>query len=215
MAYHAVDWKRARIVKTGRPSAPLVLPQPVGTNGVKQESSARMNITTSQTTGKPWWLKILIGRRPALTLIRVAIWVAAAFFIFRVVLLPVRVEGVSMTPTYKNGGVNFIYRWSYSRHLPVRGDVVGIRFAGPHVMLLKRIIALPGERIAIRQGIVYIDGQPLDEPYVKLFNPSWQESEVTLKPDEYYVIGDNRSMRSDEHTHGRVETRRIVGKVLL
>lgn len=174
-----------------------------------------MNETSTQAAGKPWWLRLLIGRRPVFTLIRVAIWIAAAFFVFRVVLLPVRVEGVSMTPTYKNGGVNFINRWAYARQLPQRGDVVGIRFAGPHVMLLKRIIALPGERIAIRQGIVYIDDQALGEPYVKLFNPTWQESEVTLKPDEYFIIGDNRGMRSDEHVHGRVEAYRIVGKVLL
>lgn len=174
-----------------------------------------MNVTSTEATGKPWWLRLLIGRRPAVTLIRVAIWIAAAFFLFRVVLLPVRVEGVSMMPTYRNGGVNFIFRWSYARQQPQRGDVVGIRFAGNHVMLLKRIIALPGERIAIRQGIVYIDGEPLDEPYVKLFNPTWQQAEVTLKPDEYYIIGDNRGMRSDEHVHGRVEAYRIVGKVLL
>lgn len=173
-----------------------------------------MNLTSTQAAGKHWWLRILIGRRPVFTLIRVVIWVAAAFFVFRVALLPVRVQGVSMTPAYKNGGVNFISRWSYARHRPVRGDVVGIRFAGPHVMLLKRIIALPAERVAIRQGIVYINDQPLDEPYVKLFNPSWQQAEVTLKPDEYYVIGDNRGMRSDEHTHGRVEVQRIMGKVL-
>lgn len=184
-------------------------------SGFYQKSSARMNMMSTQAAGSPWWLRILIGRRPALTLVRVVIWVAAAFFIFRVVLLPVRVDGISMAPTYKNGGVNFIYRWSYARQHPLRGDVVSIRFAGPHVMLLKRIIALPGERMAIRRGIVYIDDQPLDEPYVKLFNPSWQQAEVTLKPDEYYVIGDNRSMRSDEHTHGRVEAGRIVGKVLL
>jgi signal peptidase I len=178
-------------------------------------TSAQANTTSTQAVGKPWWLRILVGRRPALTLVRVAIWVAAAFFIFRVVLLPVRVDGVSMMPTYKNGGVNFINRWAYARHHPLRGDVVSIRFAGPHVMLLKRIIALPGERVAIHKGIVYIDGEPLDEPYVKLFNPTWEEAEVTLKPDEYFIIGDNRSMRSDEHTHGRVEAYRIVGKVLL
>ena len=189
-------------------------PQPVRLSGFYQEGNDQMNLTSTQAAGKHWWLRILIGRRPVFTLIRVVIWVAAAFFVFRVALLPVRVQGVSMTPAYKNGGVNFISRWSYARHRPVRGDVVGIRFAGPHVMLLKRIIALPAERVAIRQGIVYINDQPLDEPYVKLFNPSWQQAEVTLKPDEYYVIGDNRGMRSDEHTHGRVEVQRIMGKVL-
>lgn len=129
-----------------------------------------------------------------------------------------------MLPAYKNGGVNFINRWSYARHQPQRGDVVGIRFTrmqvsgiqpnGTHVMLLKRIIGLPGERIAIHEGIVYIDSQPLEEPYVKMFNKSWERSEITLKPGEYYVIGDNRSMRSDEHTYGRVEAQRIVGKAL-
>ncbi len=212
MAYDAANWNRAMNANlAGSLPAPS---QPDRESGFNLESNVLMNATSTQAPGKPWWLRILIGRRPVLTLIRVAIWVAAAFFVFRVVLLPVRVEGISMVPSYKNGGVNFINRWSYSRHRPQRGDVVGVRYVGLHVMLLKRIIALPGERIAIRQGIVYIDDQPLDEPYVKLFNPTWQEAEVTLKPDEYFIIGDNRGMRSDEHTHGRVEGRRIVGKAL-
>lgn len=212
MAYYAAGWNRAMIAN--RAGSLPVPSQPDGGSRFNLMSNVLMNATSTQAPVKPWWLRLLIGRRPVVTLIRAAIWVAAAFYIFRVVLLPVRVDGISMAPTYKNGGVNFINRWSYSRHLPQRGDVIGVRFVGLHVMLLKRIIALPGERIAIRQGIVYIDGQPLDEPYLKLFNPSWQEDEVTLKPDEYFIIGDNRSMRSDEHTHGRVAAQRIVGKVL-
>lgn len=162
----------------------------------------------------PWWMRLLVGRRPAWTLARAFLWVVVAVIIFKFMLVPVKVQGISMAPTYQDGRVNFINRLSYRFHPPQRGDVVGIRFVGMHAMLLKRVIALPGERISIRDGVVYINGDPLDEPYVKRFNNEWERDEEVLPPNEYLVIGDNRSMRQSEHTHGRVSGDRIVGKVL-
>ncbi len=86
--------------------------------------------------------------------------------------------------------------------------------AGIHAMLLKRIIALPGETIAFADGHVLINGEILDEPYEKL--PSdWNRPPVTLGPDQYFVVGDNRSMSQRNHTHGICERNRILGKILL
>ena len=105
-------------------------------------------------------------------------------------------------------------RLAYLRHEPQRGDVVGIRLAGPHVMYMKRIIGLPGETIAFVNGRVLINGEVLDEPYEK-YNCDWNLPPVKLATDEYYVVGDNRTMPAKYHTKGVASRDRILGKLIL
>jgi signal peptidase I len=167
-----------------------------------------------EESSPPWWQRILIGRRPKRTLIRLVILIGVSFFVFKVVLLPIRIEGISMAPAYQSGGVNFLNRMPYWFGKPRRGDVVGIKITGPHVMYLKRVVGLPGERIAIRAGVVLINGEPLKEPYVRFPKAPWERPEVLLGQDEYFVAGDNRQMRIEDHTLREVAARRIVGKVL-
>jgi signal peptidase I len=168
----------------------------------------------------PGWLRIvLIGRNWKLTLVRLTVFVVTAFVVFRFILLPVRVEGISMLPTCRDGSVNFINRLAYLRRGPQRGDVVGIRLSDPgilwpSVMYLKRVIGLPGETVAFVNGHVLIDGQTLDEPYEKN-GCDWNLPPVKLGPTGYFVVGDNRSMPSEFHTFGKVERDHIVGKAIL
>jgi signal peptidase I len=163
----------------------------------------------------PHWLQIvLIGRNPKVTLVRVAVLVVTSYVVFGFILLPARIEGISMLPTYKDRSVNFVNRLAYLRHEPQRGDVVGIRLAGPHVMYMKRIIGLPGETVAFAGGRVLINGEVLDEPYEKT-RCHWDRPPVQLSPDEYFVVGDNRTMPWEEHEFGKVERGRIMGKALL
>jgi signal peptidase I len=159
-------------------------------------------------------LRILIGRKPKRTLVRIGVLIVASFVTFKFILLPIRMEGISMKPTYQNGRFNLVNTWAYRWTKPRRGDVVSITFTGRSAMLLKRIIGLPGERVAIRQGIVSINGNPLDEPYLKEFRAPWNRQEVQLRLDEFFVIGDNRSMPARFHEFGEVTRRRIVGKVV-
>lgn len=166
----------------------------------------------------PAWLRIaLIGRKPKRTLIRAAILAVACyiffkFFIFRVFLLPVRIEGNSMFPTYHDWGINFVYRLAYRDSEPRRGDVVGIRMAGPSIMLMKRIVGMPGETVSFdEKGRLVINGHLMAEPYLKQHLPAPPLDPVTLGPHEYYVIGDNR-LNSDR---GRIDRDRIVGKIVL
>ena len=119
-----------------------------------------------------------------------------------------------MLPTYKENGVNFVNCLAYAFHPPQRGDVVAIRYAGRSVMLCKRIVGLPGEMIAFHHGHIEINGEALDEPYVKR-SCNWEHAPERIGPDEYYVVGDNRSMDFDQHTKGRADRSRIVGKILL
>ncbi len=162
---------------------------------------------------RPLWQRLVVGRHPRRTLLRAAFLAGSAFLVCKFILLPVRISGDSMTPTYRDGGVNFINQLAYRWNRPRRGDVVAIRMSGKHLMLFKRIVALPGETVAIEQGVVLIDGRPLPEPYVKE-RAAWQLSPRRLEPDEYLVIGDNRGMPQQAHLFGAAKLERIVGKVL-
>jgi len=164
------------------------------------------------------WLEVLkifaVGRKPRRTFIRAAVLAVTCYLVFTFVLLPVRVTGISMEPTYHDHSVNFSNRLAYLFHEPRRGDVVTIRYAGIHDMLMKRIIGLPGETVSFVHGHVFINGVALDEPYLR--NPThWDIGPITLDATEYFVVGDNRSMRWQDHMFGKTERQRIVGKVLL
>jgi signal peptidase I len=160
---------------------------------------------------------IAIGRNPRNTLIRILVLIAVCFVVFKFILLPIRVTGISMLPTYKDRSINVVNRLAYSRHEPRRGDVVSIRYAGIHLMLMKRIVGLPGETVAFEDGKILINGKPLDEPYEnhEKFPCDWNLSPITLDANEYFVVGDNRTMSAEDHWKGKVLRERIVGKVLL
>lgn len=157
--------------------------------------------------------RFLFGRNPRATLVRAAALVAAAVVVFGWILLPIRLSGISMQPTYDDGMFDFANRAAFWFREPARGDVVAIRMAGPHVVYVKRIVGLPGERVEIAAGVVTIDGEPLVEPSVVRRAP-WTMPPVTVGADEYFVIGDNRSMAIENHDFGRVKRDRIIGKLL-
>lgn len=172
-----------------------------------------MDAAAEQPRPAPWWRVALIGRHPKRTLWRIIALVAICFLGREFVLLPIRIEGASMLPAYQDGRLNAINRLAYVFHEPRRGDVVGIRLAGPHVMYLKRVVGLPGETVAFHQGRLLINGQTLDEPYVA--GPChWDIKPEPIGPREYYVVGDNRSMPAADHVKGKSERRRILGKIL-
>jgi len=156
---------------------------------------------------------ILFGTNPRRTTVRVLVLIVLSVITFRWILLPVRTDGISMEPTYEPGRLNLVNRLAYLSSTPARGDVVAIRLAGLHVLYIKRVVALPGERVAIVEGEVRIDGRALPEPYVHHRRP-WNLPEVELGPAEYFVVGDNRGMNAADHTFGRVDAVRIVGRVV-
>ena len=96
--------------------------------------------------------RFVFGSHPRRTLVRVLVLAAVSFVMFRWVLVPIRAEGISMLPTYRSGSLNLVNRLAFSSRQPSRGDVVAIRLAGPHVLYVKRIVALPGERFSMAQG---------------------------------------------------------------
>lgn len=124
------------------------------------------------------------------------------------------VRGSSMEPTLHNGQYLVVSKVSYRFSEPQRGDiVVFISPIGAGEDYIKRIIGLPGERVEIRDGAVWINGYQLDEPYLNSGIPytgAWN-----LGPDEYFVLGDNRANSSDSHTWGPLPRRNIIGKAWL
>ncbi len=125
------------------------------------------------------------------------------------------VEGSSMEPNLHNGQRLLINKIAYSN--PQRGDI--IIFPPPHVAnpdkdFIKRIIGLPGELIEIKDGIVYINGSPLGEPYVE--DNAGIDMSLTVVPDgEYFVLGDNRGNSQDSRFGWTVPGEDIVGKAWL
>jgi signal peptidase I len=172
-------------------------------------------VVQDANNSRPHWLQVLtIGRRPKNTLLRIAVLVAACVVTFKFILLPIRIEGISMLPTYHTGQVNCINRLAYRRHEPRRGDIISVRFAGESIMLMKRILALPGETVSFHGGKTFINEQLLAEPYLKL-SCDWEAGPFVCAANEFYVVGDNRSMPFNLHTQGRAERERIVGKLFL
>ena len=156
---------------------------------------------------------MLVGRKPRWTLVRIIVLVAVCFVVFGFILQPIKVDGVSMLPTYSENGINCVNCLAYAFHEPRRGDVVSIKLAGKHLMYLKRIVGLPGETISFHHGHAYINGELLPEPYIK-YPCRWEIEPERIGPDEYFVVGDNRSMYHKDHEKGRAQRSRILGKVM-
>lgn len=94
-----------------------------------------------------------------------------------------------------------------------RGDILAFRHGGSEAYL-KRVIALPGERVAIVRGFVQIDGRPLPESYIR-YRDNRSEPAETVPPGSYYVLGDNRSNSDDSRDWGFVPASEIIGKAWL
>jgi signal peptidase I len=157
--------------------------------------------------------RIIFGTNPRRTAVRVLVLTAVAYITFNWIFIPIRTDGISMEPTYESNALKLVNRLSYRIAEPARGDIVAIRLAGPHVVFVKRIIGLPGERLAFVGGVVHVNGVPLAEPYVKN-RRTWDRPEVTLGAREYFAVGDNRGMEQGAHKFGIVDRGRILGKVL-
>lgn len=146
-------------------------------------------------------------------LVRVFLVAFFAWLVFGYLLLPLRIQGRSMEPTYRDGSFAFCWRLQYLFTEPRRYDVVAVRFAGRKVMLLKRIVALPGETVAFRNGVLQVNGSPLAEPYLR-YPSDWELEEREVKEGYVYIIGDNRATAMQGHRFGQVRISRIVGGVL-
>ena len=152
--------------------------------------------------------------------------IVVALSIFVVVYLflvkPHEVKGSSMEPNFQNNDYILTDKISYKINEPSRGDVVIFKSPkNPEVDYIKRVIGLPGERVKVQNGSVFINDKKLEEPYLKdrtlLFPGSYLQEgvEITVPVNEYFVFGDNRPHSSDSREFGPIPISSIIGKALI
>jgi signal peptidase I len=144
----------------------------------------------------------------------IAIGLALVIIVF--LYQPVKVEGTSMAPLLSDQERIFINKFVY-RFEPIhRGDVVVFWYPLDRTKsFIKRVIALPGETVEIRQGTVYVNGRPISEPYV----PPQYEDPGDFGPqrvpmDDYFLMGDHRISSNDSRVFGPVASRYIYGRAV-
>ncbi|MBI4584259.1 MAG: signal peptidase I [Planctomycetes bacterium] len=191
------------------PSEPYLplLPQedPLAPQGPAAASPANDPAANSQPARKDPLLEIAVIVGAALLL---------AFILKSYVAEAYMVRGESMRPTFLDGQRVMVQKVFYEIE---RGDI--IIFASKLDLnkdLIKRVIGLPGERIQIRNGRVFINGRELEEDYINKKDPAPYENHAeVIPPDTYYVLGDNRQHSQDSRVFHGVDRALIKGKVIL
>lgn len=168
-----------------------------------------------------------------------------ALFIFvavRSVVLNFRVDGLSMEPTLDHGEMLLVNRQMYFNvdvnsflnylplvdregqhlffplHPPQRGDIIVFNppISNATKPYIKRIIGMPGDTVAIRDGQVFVNGEALDEPYLNGVATSWPNGnparEMVVPDGHYFVLGDNRNNSTDSRSFGPISESKIIGK---
>jgi signal peptidase I len=139
-----------------------------------------------------------------------------SFFIIFFVYQPVKVEGGSMEPGLEDQERIFInklvYRWENIGH----SDIIVFRYPrDPRKSFIKRVIGLPGDRVRISFGHVYLNGKPVEEAYVpEDFMDTRSYPETVVPANAYFVLGDHRSMSNDSRDFGPVPRSYIYGKAV-
>lgn len=142
-------------------------------------------------------------------IVALAIIIPVRYFFIK----PFYVKGASMEPTFEDHEYLVIDEISYRFKDPVRGDIIVFRYPrDPKQYFIKRVIGLPGETIQITGSHVFINGEQIDESYLDESIKTVGEIVVTLQPDEYFVLGDNRSFSLDSRSFGPLPRQYIVGK---
>ncbi len=155
---------------------------------------------------KSWLRELVESVLPALVIVLIVnVFLAQA----------TRVEGQSMEPNLHNDERLIIEKVSYRFHGPHRGDIIVLkrpyRSSEP---LIKRVVGLPGDIIEIKDGKVYVNGEPYNEPY--LDQATWGTIAPTVVPEEHvFVLGDNRRASNDSRAFGVVPYSDIIGHAWL
>jgi signal peptidase I len=134
------------------------------------------------------------------------------FFLLHLALQSFVVVEYCMEPNFHEGDRLLVNKVTYRFHEPERGDVIILHPPfDPDLVYIKRIIALPGDTVEVKDGTVYVNGTKLDEPYIK--EPPTYTLPLTEIPEgEYFVLGDNRNNANDSHYWGTVPRENIIGK---
>ncbi len=118
-----------------------------------------------------------------------------------------------MEPRIDAGEYVLINTLAYRFGAPARGEIIAFKHEENSLVYLKRVIGVPGDRIAIERGNVILNGRALDESYVR-YRDGRSAPAVVVPADAYYVLGDNRAKSEDSRSWGFVAKRDVVGRAL-
>jgi signal peptidase I len=185
------------------------------------EDPAPVDVTTTPAEPAP---KSRSKRRRAIIEWGVILVVAllAALLLRTFVIQPYYIPSASMEPTLKVGDKVLVNKLSYDLHSIHRGDVIVFKKPPddntPGIKdLIKRVIGLPGETIAGKDGQIYIDGKLLNEPWLPRVdqNTTSTFAPVQIPAGEYFVMGDNRGDSSDSRVFGPIPKSLVVGRAFI
>ncbi len=146
-------------------------------------------------------------------LLHTALIAVLLFMAVNLITARIRVEGISMEPSLHDGQFVVVNRLAYEWQEPIRGDIVVFYFPqNPSRRFIKRVIGLQGDTINIQSGQVYVNGVPLEEPYIAAsanFSGEW-----TVERGKVFVLGDNRNNSSDSPDWGSLPIDEIIGKAI-
>lgn len=185
----------------------------------QDSDSNKIKVTKSQKVRSEVWgsFKSFVWETLKVIIISLAIIVPVRYYLIQ----PFYVKGASMEPNFYDHEYLIIDEISYRFNQPSRGEVIVFKYPkDPSGYFIKRVIALPGERIKISDGKITIytpkkpEGVLLDESgYLARDTQTLGSIDLTLGPQEYYVLGDNRMSSLDSRRFGPLESKFIVGKV--
>lgn len=179
-------------------------PNPTRPEQLEAASLQRLTQKVTQRIGQLLRDLVQIALPSLLLAILVHLFLAQATVVF----------GQSMEPNLSPQQRLILDKISYRLRAPQRNDIVVVDLPTMEEMLVKRVVALPGETIEVRDGIVLVNGQPLAEPFPHDLGHTSMPAAV-LGPLEYFVMGDNRANSNDSRSFGPVQRESIVGRVWL
>ena len=139
---------------------------------------------------------------------------AVAIFIRTFIFEPVQCIGISMYPTLVGGEGMFTEKLTYTVSAPQRDDIIICRYPYHTEKCVKRVIAVPGDRISISDGAIYLNGEKLDESaYWDDYIEDSEMPEVTVPERSLFVVGDNRNNSGDSRHVGFIPYCQVKGKV--
>ncbi len=168
-------------------------------------------VVTRSDEGRAFWEETKSFLRDLVFSILVAVLV----IVF--VVQPVRVEGTSMLPHLHDGERIFVNKFVYRFDRIERGDIVVFWYPNdPDKSFIKRVVGLPGETVSIEEGVVYINGEPLEEDYI---DPPYHDRPENMpstfvRNHYYFVMGDNRDASNDSRSWGLVPEKYVYGKAI-
>lgn len=174
----------------------------------------QVTLNDESPTGAPATPPVIDWKPILVDLLETVVLAFVLFLVINAVSARVRVDGLSMLPTLKDGEFVLVNRLAYRIGEPARGDIVVFRSTTNFDLdLIKRIIGVPGDEVRVADGRVIVNGMALSEPYINAeprYSGEWSIPEGYL-----FVLGDNRNDSSDSHAWGLLPVQNVIGKAIL